>query len=116
MLATNSGKHRWAYRKERDAWEVLLIASRVNQQIPIAASPRRVMFTRLYSGRKKLRDTGNVIGGMKLVVDAMVLAGLLVDDSPKFFEAYYRQVRIERGGGTVVLLEELAEEVAEVRL
>ena len=43
-------------------------------------------------------DHANLIGGMKGVVDAMARVGLLVDDSPKWFEAEYLQVRSDRSG------------------
>jgi hypothetical protein len=104
------GRHgsSFAYARERDLWVMLFMVAARSAGVPRVAAPRRVTFTRRYSGRKQLRDHANVIGGMKPVVDAMVRAGLLVDDSPEWFEAYYRQERAAHGGGTVILLEELA--------
>lgn len=67
---------------------------------------RNVTFTRHYAGREREMDHANMVGGMKGAVDAMVRAGLLVDDSPKWFAAEYRQVRSDRSG-LHVLIEEV---------
>ena len=67
-----------------------------------------VTFLRTYSGRQKLRDRGNLIGGLKPVLDAMTLTGLIVDDSPKWLTDYYHQARVETGGALTIKIEELA--------
>jgi hypothetical protein len=108
LPAKGRGGSSFAYAKERDLWVMLFMVAARSAGVSKVAGPRRVTFTRRYAGRKKLRDHANVIGGMNPVVDAMVRAGLLVDDSPAWFEAYYRQERVGHGGGTIVLLEELA--------
>jgi hypothetical protein len=108
LRLVNKGPGRFAYSKERDLWVMLFMVAARSAGVSRVAAPRRVTLTRRYSGLKKLRDHANVIGGMKPVVDAMVRAGLLVDDSPRWFEGHYHQERVTRGGGTVVLLEELA--------
>jgi hypothetical protein len=107
VMGNNRGGGRWAYKKERDAW---VSAFTLNKPwIPDAKSRRRVTITRCYSGQQKLRDHGNLVGGMKPVVDALVLCGLLKDDSPKWCEVYYHQRRVEKGErGTYITIEELA--------
>jgi hypothetical protein len=108
VLASNKGASRWRYAKERDEWVRLLGLHRFILLIPKASILRRVTFLRTYSGRQKLRDRGNLIGGLKPVLDAMTLTGLIVDDSPKWCEDYYFQARVEKGGALTIKIEELA--------
>lgn len=101
------------YSKARDAWmwrwrsatwaSAMLGDVGLNKvsTVSILASAnqrRHVTFTRHYSGRQQEFDHANLVGGAKGMVDAMVRVGLLVDDSPKWFEAEYRQIRSDRSG------------------
>lgn len=101
----NSGPRARVYRQERDAWIQEVRAARLRSKIAFAIGRRRVSFTRFYTGRQKERDIDNLIGGMKLVVDALVFDRMLVDDSPKFAELHYRQVRGSLRGLEVILEE-----------
>lgn len=105
----NAGGRRWAYKKERDQWGLWLKLARAEQRIPAATGKRRITLTRMYAGRQKERDQDNLAGGMKTVVDSLVLTGLLKDDSPRFAEIHYGQERVaaERVGLEIVV-EELA--------
>ena len=106
--SVNAGAARWGYAKKRDEWMVrwrcaawgAVGAARDTPTLLIKATNRRrhVTFTRHYSGREREMDHANLVGGAKGMVDAMVRVGLLVDDSPKWFEAEYRQVRSDRSG------------------
>jgi hypothetical protein len=105
----NAGNSRWKYKKERQFWETYLVLHRVNNGIPVATSRRRVTIERLYSGQQRECDLPNLVGGCKTVLDAMVRAGLLVDDSPAHFEGYFRQERVAKEHrGTRITIEELA--------
>jgi len=109
IASNTTGRGNWAYRKERDAWTRELSYYRIENGIPIAAIKRRVTITRCYAGRQQERDYGNLVGGLKAAVDAMVLVGLLKDDSPKWSEIFYHQRRVEKGEhGTLFTIEELA--------
>ena len=44
-------------------------------------------------------DLGNLIGGCKHIVDALVIEGLIFDDSPKWLTATYTQHPAKRGQG-----------------
>jgi hypothetical protein len=78
-------------------------------KIPFAEARRRVTITRCYSGQQKLRDHGNLVGGLKAAVDAMVRVKLLKDDSPAWAEVYYHQLRVDKDGrGTIITIEEFA--------
>ena len=103
----NAGPTAWKYRRERTAWGWELRAVRLLQRIPIAKGRRRLTLTRVYNGRQKERDRDNLIGGMKAVVDAITLEGLIVDDSPQMAEINYEQM-VGTPVGLVVLLEEFA--------
>lgn len=92
----NSGASRWQYRAERDVWSGELMVARVNHRITPARRRRRVTLERVYGGRQKERDRDNLVGGMKAVVDALVLQGLLVDDTPAHAELHYGQLAIGR--------------------
>ncbi len=89
----NSGPSRFAYGKERGVWVMEFRAARLNNKIPKAApnGRRRVTLTRVYGGKARGRDRDNLIGGMKAVVDAMVLEGLLADDTEARAELHYGQ-------------------------
>jgi hypothetical protein len=105
----NKGPQAYLYRRARTEWGWLFRAARLRNNVPKARRRRRATFTRLYAGRQQERDYDNLAGGMKLIVDAMVLEGLLVDDSPKHADLFYAQERVPDGGcGLRVELEELA--------
>ncbi len=103
----NVGTKRWAYKRERDTWCMEFRTARILKRIAKASGKRRVTLTRNYAGRQQLRDVDNLSGGMKAVVDALVLEGLLVDDNAVSAEIHYAQARTTPVG-LVVLIEELA--------
>ena len=73
---------RFQYKKIREAYVAALrILMMAHPRTPPATGHRRVRFTRLYSGRGRRRDKANMIGGMKTLVDAMVIVGLIRDDT-----------------------------------
>jgi len=117
MRSVNAGTSRWGYAKKRDEWIMRWRAAGwltddlrgfATFAIKADGHRRHVTFTRRYAGREREMDHANLVGGMKGVVDAMVRVGLLVDDSPKWFEAEYVQVRSDRSG-LHVRIEERAE-------
>lgn len=103
----NYGGQRWAYKRDRDAWQWEFKAARINARIPIAIAKRRVILTRLYSGRERAFDHDNLVGGMKLVVDAMVCEGLLIGDDRERAELHHGQDKAT-ASGLVVVIEEFA--------
>lgn len=101
----NYGGTRWAYRRDRDEWQLAFKVARINARIPTATGKRRVTMTRLYSGRERAFDVDNLAGGMKLVVDAMVREGLLLGDDPARAELHHNQNRAATSGLAVVIEE-----------
>jgi hypothetical protein len=79
----------WAKRsKLQRLWLVSIRAAA--GRIEKATTPQSVV---IRSYRKRLiTDHANLVGGAKLVVDALVKAGLLVDDSDDWAEIEYRQL------------------------
>lgn len=120
-----SGAGHWAFAKLREKWARLIRAAMQDtcggryEPVPMATGKRLLVLTRLFSGREQLRDYGNLVGGMKLVVDAMrpprlrtvtngknkgkVItvegAGLILDDSPDLLEDVYLQRRTDGRSG-----------------
>lgn len=99
----NSGQIRFEYAKTRNAWALELEAAKRMYEIPVATGPRRLILIRYVAapppskralGRDtaKLFDHANLVGGCKPIVDALVLAKLLVDDDPKSLREHYKQV------------------------
>jgi hypothetical protein len=103
-------KRHFAHKtKERSTFAWLVRAERLRLFIPRAQGKRRVRFTRHYGGRGQRRDYGNLVGGCKTLLDALVGEGLLVDDDPDHVEDYYHQEQLELGTSHVtIVLEELA--------
>lgn len=117
VTRSNHGRAHHIYKQRRDYWMMLWRCASYGENLgifdvtPLATESkkrRHVTFTRHYTGREREMDHANMIGGMKGPVDAMVRVGLLVDDSPKWFEATYLQVRSDRSG-LHVRIEERAE-------
>lgn len=101
----NQGSARWRYKRDREAWALEFRAVRMNGLCPRAMTKRRVTFVRLYTGREREWDNGNFVGGLKLVLDAMVKEALLIDDNSKFLDDVYRQEKCDRTGLRVEIVE-----------
>lgn len=97
-VASNKGSGRHVYRKYRDDFEKLLKQKKRAMRIPTARKRRRVFIHRLYCGRGKERDHGNIVGGCKPLLDAMTNVGLLVDDKRAWVEDHYSQERTDVSG------------------
>lgn len=101
----NRGPTRWKYAKERDEWRQWLVQTPIMAKLPWKGLhlPRTVTITRLYSGREREMDERNI--DTKALVDSMVRAGLLVDDSPRWLTLHVEQERSEASGVRVRIQE-----------
>jgi Holliday junction resolvase RusA-like endonuclease len=109
-IARNAGSfaHRRRYADWRDQF-TLLIRSKMKQVgIPDAGGRRRLVLTRFFTGRSRAFDRGNLVGGCKLVLDAAVAAGLLVDDDERHLEDHYKQRKHDALSGLEIEVHELA--------
>ena len=106
-VAQNKGSFaaRRKYKEYRDSYVILLGNAKVVHEIPDAIALRRVIVTRMYSGRGQSRDRSNIVGGCKPMLDAMHMVGLLVDDSEKWVRDFYHQTRASASGVSIVLEE-----------
>lgn len=102
----NTGIYHRRYKTDRTAWQWSIRAARLAFKVPKAKGRRRITLTRLYNGRQREWDRDNLIGGMKVIVDALVLEGLLVGDDPASAEIHYAQHPGLRG--LKIQIEELA--------
>ena len=90
------GKGHWSKRhRATQRYELALHGDMLRRRLTgwSAKGKRRVTITRYSSGTL---DQGNLVGGCKPLIDAMVRLGLLVDDTPELLEDHYAQVKIPR--------------------
>ena len=104
VIGGNNGGQRWMYGKERKAWADAFTSALEAERVTAAVGRRVIRITRAYSGRKREMDYGNLVGGAKLVIDAMQREiggkkkpipgpGIIIDDSNANFIGIYRQGR-----------------------
>jgi len=105
---TNTKNNR-AYRKQRKTWARLLL--REYSGLKRATAKRRISITRLWGKGKRAYDYGNLVGGLKPLLDEIVRAGLLLDDSPKCCADYYYQYKAPDGIDRVVIVLEDCEDL-----
>ncbi len=86
------------YRKARGQWVVLLRNQKQISECPDATAKRRVLYVRIMGPREKEWDYDNLVGGGKMVFDAMIGAGLPVDDSSKWSDRENKQERGAESG------------------
>jgi hypothetical protein len=85
------GSAGWHYRRLRQEFAAALHAALAAASIASATLKRRAWLKRVYRPGKRRYDYGNLVGGAKAVIDVLVNRGLLVDDSPQWFEGIYSQ-------------------------
>lgn len=87
-------KTHWSgQRRERDAWKVHLLAKLGGMQEP----PRHRRYLIVTSYRAQLiTDHGNLVGGAKDLIDALVHVGLLRDDADQWASIRYEQRKCPR--------------------
>lgn len=108
-LGSNRGGNRWTYAQLRADYEWSVLANVRKHGIPPATKRRRISLTRLYLPRQRAFDRGNLIGGLKPLLDVCVRQGLLVSDSPEWCLDHYSQERHPALLGVRVCLEEFAD-------
>jgi hypothetical protein len=99
-VGVNSKNNR-GYRGARNRWKREL---KKYENLPKAKAYRRIFFTRFWGKGKRAYDYGNLVGGFKPLLDEIVRAGLLLDDSPKHCSEYYRQYKSPDGVDHVVVV------------
>jgi hypothetical protein len=104
----NAKAGHWKYKKQREEWCAAVRVAAHDAGVAKAIGRRTLTVRRFYKGRQQERDYVNLVGGCKVVVDALVLEGLLVDDKPSLLEDRYEQMRVskEHESGTWFVLSE----------
>ena len=98
MISENwFSRHHWSYRRKEKADLAMILRA---QRVPGATGKRVVNVTFVFTDNRR-RDRTNYAG--KNLEDAMVRAGLLVDDSPEWFE--WGTIEFEKGPKPMVHLE-----------
>jgi len=111
--AKSANEHRvnnaggWKYRKDRDRWESDLRTLALVHKPPRPTGKRRVFLTRIYSGGQREFDGDNLPAGLKGPRDALVKAGYLIDDSPRWAIVHYHQRKDDHLRGVEVVIEEI---------
>lgn len=100
-FAAQAGK----YRNARTLWQMLVSEQMRASSCKAAKGKRRIVYTRIMGPREREWDFDNLVGGGKMVFDAMIRAGLLIDDSAKWCEREYRQERGAESGLRVEVTE-----------
>jgi hypothetical protein len=89
--ANGRGSQGWHYRRLRQELAGALHAALWARPIAKATGKRRLWLKRVYRKGKRPYDVANLYGGGKALIDVIVSRGLLIDDSPKWLEAFYHQ-------------------------
>lgn len=87
-----------AYKKDRDAWRILLRAALTPRN-----PPKSMVRVDVLSYRNRELDHANLVGGCKGLVDELKRLGLIYDDAPKYFEGTYRQAKVPRAEERTVI-------------
>jgi hypothetical protein len=100
----NSGAGRWAYAKIRDRFAHTVRSAQDLGLCPNGRKKRvcRVVIERLWGPRKRRWDREAVVIGSKPLIDALVNAGALVDDSERYARIHYQQRKRTEGGACAV--------------
>jgi len=79
----------WATRRRQEkAWELVI---RCQTSVEDTTTSRRRAVKIISYRRQRITDVANLIGGAKGLVDCLVRAGLLVDDSDRWCSIAYHQ-------------------------
>lgn len=104
-ISGNKGRSRYKYKDIRDNYRMLFENQMILLDIPPATVRRRVLVTRIFTGRSRRFDFGNLVGGCKPLLDAMTLVGMILDDKELYLEDHYYQERSDEGGAHIVIEE-----------
>lgn len=95
---------RWHWSKRRKYHDQVCLLLRMQVQMHRYEPANKRMHMELLRVGKRTIDADNLVGGAKPIVDALVKATLLVDDSPKWLEGTYSQLTDRRNQYTQIIL------------
>ncbi len=85
---TRERTHWRARRRQEKAWEMVI---RCQVSVDDTTTNRRRAVRVISYRRQRITDVANLIGGAKGLIDCLVRAGLLVDDSDRWCSIAYHQ-------------------------
>lgn len=86
------GRHWRKKNGDRLNWQIYLLSAISRRYDP----PNELRQVKIVSYRNRILDVGNLIGGAKGLVDAIVNVGLLYDDRPEWAKIEYEQIKTPR--------------------
>ena len=104
IFGTNQGASRFQYKAFRDQITRRFKAS-FGRGLQASEERKAFKFVRKWGKGKSQFDEANLIGGFKPIIDSMIKAGLIFDDNPDFFKAYYFQEKSESDLGYIQIIE-----------
>lgn len=102
-IPSQNVRERWHWsRRQREIqlWKEYFMYEKLKQKIPETKERRAVDI--IAHRKRRISDTANLIGGCKGMIDAMVRAKLLFDDSDMFAKFNYDQALAENTPKTVI--------------
>jgi hypothetical protein len=90
IAAGRAGYKYRGYRRRCESWITGLDATP-------ATGKRRLVITRYWAAGCRAFDFVNLVGGCKPLVDAIKCAGWLRDDTPRWVDDWYKQVKSDDG-------------------
>lgn len=103
VYGVNKRGNRFLYKKLRDQLEeriICLMHGRGNE-----TERKALKIVRHWGPRKRAFDDANLVGGFKILIDAIVRSGHLKDDDPTHFKGYYFQRKSTTGFGWIEVKE-----------
>lgn len=103
IYGVNKRGSRFLYKKMRDQLEdrvICLMRGRGEEK-----ERKAIKIVRHWGPKKRAFDEANLVGGFKILVDAIVRSGHLCDDNPQFFKGYYFQKKSTTGFGWIEVRE-----------
>lgn len=98
-------KHFWFYTNDAKGWLNYLRPIAIDLNIlglGLVWSSWRI--TRIFGGRQRAFDYGNLVGGCKPLPDALINLGIIVDDDPAHFTCAYEQREADGNIKTIIEL------------
>lgn len=99
--------HRWTEIKEKNLWTEEIAAATVGKRPPEPLKRAKVTYIRRSYGRDP--DYDNLVGSWKHVQDALIRAGIIVDDTPAVIgqPEYLAEKASPKKGSIVIRVEEI---------
>jgi hypothetical protein len=85
-----------------DCWNMLLLCNADDEKYMAKPGEKRIVH--FYSYRSRKIDPGNLVGGMKYLVDSLQNMGLIWRDSEKYLEAKYYQYKDKENPRTEIII------------